>query len=534
MNRIQDFLFQRMLWRRIFLYGGAMLTALTLVIPQIGLLEWFSMIPLFCAVFFNGDNHEKSPFRAYGYGFLTIFLYYFVIYHWFVALYPLEFAGLEPAAAIAVILAGWLGLSLLQALPGGLIFVAYAAWNRTQTVSKHPILKPLLFSALWIVFEWSSTLGWTGVPWGRLCLGQAELLPMLQSASLFGSYGVSLLILLVNGLLAYALFYRLKETLCCALAAGLFLGNLLFGVIRVNTDFSDGIGVKAAVIQGNINSHEKWTANSDDRMMQIYGDLTREAAEQGARLIVWPETTITRSLNRSQSMRQFVSELARETNVTLLVGALYYDDTSETEYNSLYLVTSNGEISEQRYDKRHLVPFGEYVPMRSLFTLLIPPLAELSILGEDLSAGKDPALLTTEWGEIGSLICFDSIYETLTLDSLRQGANLLVISSNDSWFFDSAAVYQHQSHARLRAVESGKYLVRSANTGISTVMTPSGELLAWIPPLEEGYAVCDVYFTDRATLYSVIHNLLVWLCIAFVAGIPALETALRFLRRRRL
>ena len=153
---------------------------------------------------------------------------------------------------------------------------------------------------------------------------------------------------------------------------------------------------------------------------------------------------------------------------------------------------------------------------------LIPPLAELSALDSDLTPGVDSALFELPEGKLGSLICFDSIYEQLTLDSVRDGANLMLISSNDSWFYDSAAVYQHQAQAQLRAIESGRYVVRAANTGISTVISDEGALLAWIDPLTTGYRVADVQMRTRPTPYSVVGNLFVYLCFGFVLLLPIL------------
>ena len=152
-------------------------------------------------------------------------------------------------------------------------------------------------------------------------------------------------------------------------------------------------------------------------------------------------------------------------------------------------------------------------------TALIPSLAELNLWASDLSAGQDATVVTAEGGRYGFLICFDSIYEELTRDSVRDGAGLMIISSNDSWFYDSAAVYQHKSQGQLRAIESGRYVVRAANTGISTVVSPTGELLAWIDPLTAGYAVADVEMRENHTLYTVIGNLFVYLCIAFCGGL---------------
>ena len=494
---------------------GAVLTAFTLVFPQIGLFEWLTVIPLCAGAYRLCEDKGCTLRRAYGYGFLTVYAYYFVIYHWFVNLYPLDFVGLDNAASALVIAAGWLGLPILQALAGGFVFLMLRVLHRTGIFLRAPLLKPLAFAALWVIFEWCATLSWAGVPWGRLCLGQIRLLPILQSASLFGSYFVSFLILAVGGLLAYTVYYGKRERLCGALAAVLFLSNLLYGAVSILLPSAPQETVRVAVIQGNLDSHEKWGSDSYRITTETYGDLTRQAAASGASIVVWPETAIPFDLGYEGVRRTFVCELAKECNVTLIVGAFRYDE--EGYYNALFHVAPDGTFHEDFYAKRHLVPFGEYVPMRNVIMTLIPPLAELSVLDNDVSAGNGTELFDTAHGKIGGLICFDSIYEQLTLDSVRDGAELMVISSNDSWFYDSAAVYQHEAQARLRAIESGRYVVRAANTGISTVISEQGETLAWIDPLIKGYAVAEIEMRGENTLYTAIGNLFVYLCIAFVA-----------------
>ncbi len=495
---------------------GAVFTALTLVFPQVGLLQWLTMIPLAAGLFLLCESPTRKLRHAYGYGFLTVYVYYLVLYHWIVNLYPLDFVGLDNIASAAVVAVGWFGLPLLQAVVGGLIFLLFAALSKTPLFARAPLLRPFVFAALWVIFEWSSTLGWTGVPWGRLALGQIECLPMLQSASLLGSYFVTFLIVVVNALLAYAILYNSRALLCGLLAVALFGSNLVFGLVSMHLpQRPDSETLRVAVVQGNINSHEKWGPDSVQTTRERYEELTRLAAEQGAELVVWPETVFPSPLNHSTSTQLFLSELARECNVTLMVGSTYYVE-GESNYNALYLVTPDGTVDlDSFYAKRHLVPFGEYVPMRDVIMTLVPPLANLSALGEDLTPGKTPANFETEWGSIGALICFDSIYETLALDSVRDGAELLVLSSNDSWFYDSAGIYQHQAQAQLRAIETGRDLVRAGNTGISSVVTAKGKCIAWIDPLIEGYAVADVTLSSSDTLYVCVGNLFVALCAIF-------------------
>ena len=428
----------------------------------------------------------------------------------------MDFVGLGNGASAAVVALGWIGLSFLQAVVGGLIFLAFRWLHRLRFFDRFPLCKPFVFSALWLIFEWSSTLSWTGVPWGRLCLGQIEYLPMLQSASLFGSYFVSFLILAVNGLLAYAVLYQTRWVLCVSLSGALVVGNLFYGLIAraIPAKVTDTVSV--AVIQANISSNEKWSGTSMLRTKQACADLTRKAAADGAELVIWSETVLPYDLNMRSDLQDYVSELAIECDVTIMVGSFYAQ--KRDEYNALYMVEPNGVIRDEVYAKQHLVPFGEYVPMEKLVEILVPPLAELSDLSGSLEAGEGSALFSTEYGKIGSLICFDSIYEMLTLQSVRDGANLIAVSTNDSWFYDSAAVYQHQAQSQLRAIESGRYVVRSANTGISTIIAPDGELMAWIAPLERGYAVAEVGMIEARTLYSIVGNLFVYLNVAFVAG----------------
>ncbi len=502
-----------------YLLSGAGLTALTLIFPQIGFLEWFTLIPLLIGAYRLCGTSKYGLGKTYWYGFLTIYVYYFIIYHWFLYLYPLESVGIDRFSSIFIVAAGWIGLPLLQALPGGFVFLLFKLLHRTEVFQRAPLLRPFVFSALWTVFEWSSTLHWTGVPWGRLCLGQVKLLPMLQSASLFGSYFVSFLLLLVNGLLAYAVLYRFRprrSVFCIAMAVLLVASNFLLGIGMMNFQTPSEKTVRVAVLQGNVNSHEKWDdSTSLSKTKAIYADMTRRAAEEGAELIVMPETVFPYSLNLRSDVKLYLSDLARECNVTLIVGALFRDE-AENRYNALYQIDPDGTIAETCYLKRHLVPFGEYIPMKDLILTLVPPLGEFSmVMDNNLSAGTDPAILDTACGKLGALICFDSIYEELSLDSVRAGAEMLVLSSNDSWFYDSAAIYQHESQAMLRAIESGRYLVRSGNTGISAVITDRGEHLAWIDALTKDYAVADVELKTHTTLYSRIGNAFVYCCIAF-------------------
>lgn len=189
----------------------------------------------------------------------------------------------------------------------------------------------------------------------------------------------------------------------------------------------------------------------------------------------------------------------------------------DADYNSLFLVLPDGTVHDTVYDKHQLVPFGEFIPMKEILTTIYPPLTEVAMLEEDLSRGEIGRNIETAYGTLGGMICFDSIYERVALAAVQNGAELLCLSSNDAWFLDSAAIYMHHNQAKLRAIETGRYLVRSGNSGITSVITPNGEVLTEIEPLIDGYVVSEVYFRSGRTLYSYIGNSFVYLLIGGVS-----------------
>ena len=229
--------------------------------------------------------------------------------------------------------------------------------------------------------------------------------------------------------------------------------------------------------------------------------------------MVFPETFVPYHVTAHSSLGEYVTGLASTYGVTIMCGAFDTTEDGETA-NAVFTVFPDGTLSETVYHKRHLVPFGEYVPMRAVIEVLIPPLADIGMLSDDLAKGTDSAIFNTPLGQIGTLICFDSIYESLTLTTVRDGAELIVLPTNDSWFLDSAAAYMHHAQARLRAIEVGRYIVRSADTGISSVIAPDGTSDADIPPLVEGVSISTVHLSDARTLYSYIGNLFVYLLLA--------------------
>ena len=516
-------------WKWPILSVGGVLFALTVILPQIGALEWIALIPAL-TVFLGIAADPTVKYRSlYGLGLVFFWPFYAVNFHWFFYMYPLDFAGMTRGALAVVVLVACLGLSLFQALGAALLIPLMGVAVRGKWLSKHPFLHPLLFACLWTALEWwQAHSGWSGVPWARLAIGQAEAVANLQSAAVFGSYFITFLIVAVNGLLAFLLLNPSKRILCAALAGGLFLGNLCFGLIRMTAVQDEGTPIKVAAIQGNKGSLENWSAGTMDEVIEVYGRLSREAAAEGVDLIVWPETCIPANIDRNGWVREYVTGLSRECGVPILCGLFTrVAEGSEADYNSIVVALPDGTIHNTVYHKRNPVPFGEFVPLRGLIMTLIPPLAEINTLAADIPAGEDSVVFDLEVGQVGSLICFDSIYERNALDSTRNGAQILAVSTNDSWFTDSRGVWMHHAQSQLRAIETGRWVVRSANTGVSSVINDRGQVMESLAPLRTGYVQEEAYLSDRVTVYSVIGNVFAYACIALCAAailLPVGET----------
>lgn len=501
--------------RHIALAVSGMITGTCLCFPVLGGLEWLSLVPALF-VWFSRVGDERISLRdLYVDGLWFYGGFSLVIFHFFFYMYPLEFTGLYPAAALTVVLAAWLGLSLLQSLFGALLPLVLGVIARGRAVRRCEILLIPVTSVLWCVAEWCQTLNWTGVPWGRLALGQTEMPLMLGSARWFGSYAITFVLVAFNACIAYALQHTERRRLCALGAAGVFVFQLLSGVIVSVSDdaLATGDTLTVAAIQGNIGSLDKWRMSADDSFYH-YCELSIEAAAQAADIIVWPETAVPKNAEAQESlMPQTISQLITEHGGPVLLAGYYIKDADENTYNAIRAYDTDGSMVDPYYAKRHPVPFGEYVPMRELVEVFIPSLTQISQLSGDIAAGRQSVVFDTACGSVGALICFDSIYESAALDSVRNGAQLLIVSTNDSWFFDSAAVHMHHAQAKLRAVETGRYVVRAANTGISSVITPTGYVIAELGALEEGVLTGEVELRSNATLYVRIGNWPVILCL---------------------
>ncbi len=473
----------------VLLFCSALLAALPLTFPSIFLLSWVAFIPFFLTIL-NTSGTGKLRY-AFGRGVFFGFFYNLFVYYWFLWLYPMDFAGLDRASSLGVVILAWLGISfahgLLFAIPTLLChFVGRKSGSRIF----------LLFTAIvGILFaEWIPTLSQVAFPWVRVALGQYKAPALIQFASVFGIYGVDFLILAVCAILALALSSKVrKERSVFFLAAVLlFASNLVYGVFRIAT-VDEGESITVSSVQACVLSGEKWSGLG---ALDAYVDVTRQAPS--CDLILWPESAVPINLATYPELLEEYQLLSAELDTPMMMGCFWKIDGKTS--NSVILLDESS-VSEV-YSKRHLVPFGEKMPYREVLSRLIPVLEQINMLSSDLAEGTKSVIIQGEKGNFGSIICFESLFPSLTRQSVKDGAEMIVLVTNDSWYEDSPAVWQHLAHAVFRSVENSRSTARCANSGVSAFIDSRGRLKSVLAPLEKGVLTDTLSFSDEFTLYT--------------------------------
>jgi apolipoprotein N-acyltransferase len=384
--------------------------------------------------------------------------------------------------------------------------------------------------ALWVATELLRRYVLSGFPWVLLGYSQAEVTPVVQLASLAGIYGLSALVVLVAVGLAFAAVGRGRERVLAPAAAGFVLAAaVLWGHARVADGWlvSAGEPVRVAAIQGNVLQEEKWEPERADAILQTYVSLTREAARDGARLVIWPESSTPFYFDFHPAGNAAIRGLARETGVFLLFGSDQYDPGPPARsFNAAFLVGPSG-ATHGVYKKMRLVPFGEFIPLKRLL-FFVSPLVE-SMAG--FSPGEDPTVLPMGARRLSTAICYEVVYPDLVGAFTARGSELLTTVTNDAWYGRSSAPHQHFWQAAVRAVEQGRFLVRAANTGISGIVDPYGRVVARSGIFERTVVAGDVRFMTARTVYGRTGDTFAWAC-ALGAALVALVSRRRRAARR--
>ena len=359
-------------------------------------------------------------------------------------------------------------------------------------------------AGVWVLLEWVQNWMLSGFPWQLLGYSQYLNLPFLQWAAITGVYGLSFLIVLFNAALAQALSHRAFISYL-SLPLFLLVAVHLWGFYRLhNAPDPPAASLRVGVVQGNIPQDRKWKVNRLAWTARHYAALTRDlAAAEKPALIIYPETALPLYFGDPlyATYVDSITALAPELGTPMLVGSLKGDsqDRAAPVYNRAFLLNAQGEVVDYA-DKVHLVPFGEFLPFPSIFQYLGGLTAESGIFAR---GARHKALRLPRSGtSFGVFICYESIFPEITRALMAQDPDFLVNATNDAWFGTTAAPHQHFAQTVLRAVESGRAVVRAANTGISGLIEPSGRI-AYRTPLfaTVGFAI-DVPLHQGQTIYT--------------------------------
>ncbi len=512
-----------------------LLAALPLLKGSLAFISFLLFTPFFYKLF---RLEEARPRTYYLHGLFFFQGYLMAAFSFFIAMYPMDFAGLSIPAAISVILAATVLLPLFQGCFLALSCLVLGLFRKGRLLSR-PTLPSLTVAALVALSFFCQNFTWAGVPWASPAASLAYSPVLIGSASLLGSGFLTFLLLFVNALLAEGLiaFRACRDkaaVLSLCLAVGLFAVNLLYGVILIGrTPKGEGETLTVALIQSCAPVKDNIPMSEELSMGE---ELALAAArEQDIDVMIWPESIIHHALERDKKSQAVFTHVARETGAIQMVGS-FSEQVGEHSvvnfYNSIFVFYPDGTMSEERYNKRRPVPFGEYLPMARVFTSLIPALAEISMLSRDTQPGTGAQLFHLPFGEVGGLLCFDSIYPALARESTRAGASLLVLPTNDSWFDGSAAKDIHQAHAILRAVENRRTVLRVGNTGLTSVILPNGEVADALPRDESAYLIGTVTLCAETSVYTVIGDVVQTVLAAYIVLYPVAAYCLRRIKRK--
>lgn len=491
----------------------------TLSFPRIDFpfLAWIALVPLLIGI------RDVTPRRAFYMGWLAGGVAFLGLLYWVTI--TMEQYGKVPWPAtlpILLLLVAYLGL-----YPAG--FSALLIWIR----SKMDLPGVLLIPVIWTVLEWVRAHLLTGFPWVLLGYSQYRNLPMIQIADLTGVYGVSALIALVNAAIADGLRIvdpsRRQRAFISLLVAALSLGlTWSYGQWRLSglahaPPEAETRSLRVGLVQGNIPQDVKWDTRFRQETLRRYAQLTHTIAQEGLDLVVWPEAAMPFIFEDDLFFNQQVISLVQREQTPLLFGSPARSSTPAGEgihrklslSNSAYLLDASGHVAS-RYDKIHLVPFGEYVPLSPILFFVDKMVEGIG----DFAAGKAytlfPLPLTTHNSQLttqfGVVICFEVIFPELVRRFVQEGADMMITITNDAWFGRSSAPYQHFSMVVFRSVENRVPFVRAANTGISGFIEVSGRIQKTSDLFTEAALTDTVRISGRRTLYTRLGDLFADVC----------------------
>ncbi len=488
---------------------------------------FIAFIPLFFAL------KDKSSGQAFKYSYIFGLIFYGLIGYW------LNYVNILGYALLIFYLA------LYPAFFG--TFASYylrVEGDSARARGAYRIRAIFYVAAFWVLLE--VVRGWmiSGLPWALLAYSQWRNVIFIQAADWIGAWGISFFVMVINLILfglAESIFSSRTDAIDVidesgyrrrypAMLAGLLLcvSAILVGYGALRLSMADRFykakqfktALRVSVIQGNIPQDQKWDARIKGYIFEKYKRLTFMAAADRTDLIVWPETSFPGYLEDEPLMASQLRSIARNSRAWMLVGAPTLGDLEEGlySYNSAILYDSAGEESK-RYHKIHLVPFGEYIPMDTVLGFI----RNFFGIGH-FSPGRERTVFKAKsqtqainYGyKFGVLICYEDIFPDLVRTFVANGADFLVNITNDAWFGNTSAPYQHAQASVFRSVENRVNIIRSTNTGYSCFISPEGRILSSVKDrgreiMVAGYRTDEIVLRKQFSFYRKFGDLFLWI-----------------------
>lgn len=466
---------------------SGILTALAFPKFSLFYLAWFSLLPLIFVLY------ENKPGFSFWLSFVAGLAFYGILIYW-LPYVPAHYGDVPYYISLIIFFILIAYLSLYWGIFG-------YVFSRTRRVS--PELACFSAPFLWVTLEYGVTNILTGFPWGLLGYTQSPDLPLIQTASLTGVYGLSFLLVFFQSSLLLFFKEKIRSLLIISLVLIVLAHGTGFWILK-KAPVSEK-QFTAAVIQGNVSSDINWDRLKGEEITKIFDEhieLTTQARQQGAGLIIWPEFSVPLCFSCNhplyQKFKQRLMNFARENNCTLLLGTkeTAIEDRKELYYNTALCLQPDGSYTT--YYKMHLVPFGEYTPYKKIFFFI----DQLTHTIGEMTPGKEYTLHDYQGYKFASPICYEIIFPSLVRKLVRHGASFLSTITNDGWYGLTSAPHQHFNIAIFRAVENRRFLLRAATTGVSGLIDPYGRVVAKTPIMVKTLLVGQAYPINSSTPYT--------------------------------
>ena len=491
---------------------GGILLATSFPNFDIAIFAWFCLIPLLWNLTGSKSKHLFIQ------GFLFGVIYFYVSLFW-VRRTMIDYGNLSVSISLLILflLAGYCA-----------IYVGVFAVMASQAIRRKQVPIIVAFPMIWVSLEFLRGHLITGFPWNAIGLSQYSNLWLLQNADWGSYYAISFILVLANTCIYLILkrnFSRLTKITSTVFAVSLIFLCWVYGIYRLNK-CPNSMPFSVGIVQANVPQNIKWNQNTRELILKRHLELSQTAIDEDIDLILWPESAITFYYRygwryfdgNGRPLSGRIKNLVNTEKIPILLGTL--DRVNDRTYNGAVLVTPEG--LEQYYHKRHLVPFGEYVPLKSLL-FFVNRLVEDTIGTFD--HGKTSANLQMKSTGLAVTICYENIFPALVRESVLEGADIICNLTNDAWFGRTSASKQHFSASCFRAVETRRPVIRAANTGISGAVDTRGRITYQSPLFDSLAAKVEVFKGVETSFYLKYGDVFAWFCIviSLISIIPGIK-----------